>query len=265
MALPRIHFPHALTLGEELDLPAAASRHIQVLRMQPGESVCLFPGAEPNSNQEYTADIVAISRQTVRVRVLNAEEHSREIPTRVHLVVGMPSNERMDWLVEKATELGVYSISPVMTERSVLRLKGERADKKREHWQAIATAACEQSGRNTVPIIHPVQSLDGFLKNESYRVLQADTTPQPPADRTTSLRCILSLRTGTQTLANRLHSQHPAANMCFVSGPEGGLSATEEEALIAHGFLATTLGARVLRAETAPLAVLAHIALTPAD
>ena len=259
MALARIHFPHPLSLGSEIDLPAAASRHIQVLRMQPGASVCLFPGDDTHANCEWQAEILAMGRQIVRVRITDVQTHSREIQTRVHLVVAMPTNERMDWLVEKVTELGVYSISPVMTERSVLRLKGERADKKREHWQAIAAAACEQSGRNTLPLVYPVRTLAEFLKAKAYQEL-APAGSQPSS--TAVLKCVLSLSSGTQTLHSRLQSAAGARDVCFASGPEGGLAQSEEQALMEHGFAPTTLGSRVLRAETAPLAALAHIALS---
>ncbi|MDH5855841.1 16S rRNA (uracil(1498)-N(3))-methyltransferase [Lampropedia aestuarii] len=259
MALARIHFPHPLSLGCEIDLPAAASRHIQVLRMQPGESVCLFPGGETHTNCEWQAEILAMGRQIVRVRITDVQTHNREIETRVHLVVAMPTNERMDWLVEKVTELGVYSISPVMTERSVLRLKGERADKKREHWQAIAAAACEQSGRNTLPLVHPVRTLTDFLKAKAYQTL-IPANAQPSS--LPALQCVLSLSSGTQALRNRLQGAVGTRDVCFASGPEGGLAQAEEQALMEHGFAPTTLGRRVLRAETAPLAALAHIALS---
>jgi 16S rRNA (uracil1498-N3)-methyltransferase len=147
----------------------------------------------------------------------------------------------MDWLVEKATELGVASIRPVMTERSVLRLSGERADKKRAHWQAVAVAACEQCGRNQVPVVHEVMSLSAWLNAQSAFVDGA--------------RYLLSLRPETQAL-NALVGKSTAA-MTFLSGPEGGLSMTEEDAALAQGFQPVSLGNRVLRAETSGLAALA--------
>jgi 16S rRNA (uracil1498-N3)-methyltransferase len=160
----------------------------------------------------------------------------------VHLALGMPANDRMDWLVEKATELGVASIQPLMTAHGVLRLAGERADKKRAHWEAIAIAACEQCGRNRVPQIHPVRTYAEWLG------ASIDDSAQ---------RIVLSLATGTQPLSV-LATAAPAGNSGWrvLSGPEGGLSADEEARALAQGFRPARLGARVLRAETAALAAL---------
>jgi 16S rRNA (uracil1498-N3)-methyltransferase len=157
----------------------------------------------------------------------------------------MPANERMDWLVEKATELGVAAIWPLLTERSVLRLKGDRADKKQAHWQAIAVAACEQCGRNRVPLIHPVSDLAQWLAQPRNADVDA---------------YLLSLRPGAATLTDATGA--PAARAAlFLSGPEGGLSPAEEQAALAAGLKPLGLGARVLRAETAALAALAGLTL----
>ena len=132
------------------------------------------------------------------------------------------------------------SITPLLAERSVLKLKGERADKKLAHWQAVAVAACEQCGRNRVPTLHPAQTLTDWLQ-------------APPQG---GQRLLLSLRPGTQPL----HAAAPGhTGLVFLSGPEGGLSGTEEDLALAHGFAPVTLGPRVLRAETAPLAALAAL------
>ena len=152
----------------------------------------------------------------------------------------MPANERFDWLIEKATELGVASIQPLMTERSVLKLSSERADKKRAHWQAVAQAACEQCGRNRVPHIGPALRLDEWLATAAAH---------------TGRRVILSL----QPLAPGLPTGHEAVTV--LSGPEGGLSPREESAALAQGFAPVTLGARVLRAETAAIACAAALTL----
>jgi 16S rRNA (uracil1498-N3)-methyltransferase len=154
----------------------------------------------------------------------------------------MPANDRMDWLVEKATELGVASIQPLMTERSVLRLSGERAEKKVAHWQSVAIAACEQCGGNRVPTVHPVQTLAQWLKSENS---SPGSGPQ--------VRLLLSLRSGSQALAKW---QRTTEDAVFLSGPEGGFSAAEEDNAIACGFAPVSLGQRVLRAETAALAAL---------
>jgi 16S rRNA (uracil1498-N3)-methyltransferase len=148
----------------------------------------------------------------------------------------------MDWLVEKATELGVASIQPLVAARSVLKPSGERADKKRAHWQGVAIAACEQSGRNRVPVIHEVAELTRWMD----------------APRTDAERWLLSLAPGAQPLARRSAGQ---GSVLLLSGPEGGLSTQEESAALAQGFAPVSLGQRVLRAETAPLAVLAALTL----
>ena len=148
----------------------------------------------------------------------------------------------MDWLVEKATELGAASIQPLMAERSVLRLDGERAQKKRAHWQGIAIAACEQCGRNRVPEIHAVMDMARWL-----------AMPQGQ-----ELRLVLSLSSAARPL---MQAAAGVAPLLVLSGPEGGLTAQEEQAALASGFQPVSLGARVLRAETAPLAALAALAL----
>lgn len=235
--MPRFHCPEPLTAGLSLQLPAGAARHVQVLRLQPGSGVTLFDG----TGGEYDAVVEHMGRSEVRVRVDAHRAVEREAAREVHLAVGMPANERMDWLVEKATELGVASIQPLLAERSVLRLSGERAERKRAHWQGVAIAACEQSGRNRVPLVREVVELGRWL---------AAAPPQ-------ALKLVLSFSPGAQAL-----STAAAGNAALVlSGPEGGLSAREEEAALAAGFQPVTLGARVLRAETAPLAVLAALTL----
>lgn len=241
MSLPRIHCALPLAPGAELDLPSGAARHVQVLRLQPGGRIALF-GSEAGG--EFEATVQHMGRSDVRVVVGDHLALEREAPRAVHLVLGMPANDRMDWLVEKATELGVASIQPVVTERSVLRLSGERAQKKRDHWQAVAVAACEQCGRNRVPPVQPVRSLADWLAT--------------PADG--ALRLLLSLRPGT---APCREAATPAGSraVTFLSGPEGGLSPAEEDAAIAAGFTPVTLGPRVLRAETAPLAALVALTL----
>jgi 16S rRNA (uracil1498-N3)-methyltransferase len=239
--MPRFHCPVPLTPGTELDLPASAARHVQVLRLQPGDVITLFNG----DGGEHSATILRMGRSSVAVRV--DSHHTRECePTRrVHLAVGMPANDRMDWLVEKATELGVASVQPLHTAHSVLRLSGERASKKQSHWQAVATAACEQCGANRVPSVQPVAELAAWLK-----------TP-PSADAAAPvLRCVLSLAEGSQPLATVLASQPVHTPVLFLSGPEGGLSPSEDAAARAAGFVPVSLGPRVLRAETAALAAL---------
>jgi 16S rRNA (uracil1498-N3)-methyltransferase len=249
--MPRFHCPTPLQTGDLISLPAGAARHVQVLRMQPGGGITLFSGAE--NSGEFEATIEHMGRSDVRVLVGTHLRVERESARQVHLVVGVPANDRMDWLVEKATELGVASIQPVMTERSVLRLSGERADKKRAHWQAIAVAACEQCGRNQVPVVHAVQTLSAWL---AAKVTAETSTEAMPHD---GLRYLLSLRAETQSLT--LLVGEKASDATFLSGPEGGLSLSEEDLALAKGFIPVSLGNRVLRAETAGLAALAALTL----
>ena len=236
--MPRFHCPIALSAGQEIALPEGAARHVQVLRMQPGMAITLFNG----EGGEHSAEITHMGKREVRAHVLSHQPVEREAARAVHLVVGMPANERMDWLVEKATELGVVRITPVMTARSVLRLSGERADKKRAHWHDIAASACEQCGRNRVPQIDAPQTWDAWL------------AALPPANADVAQRWVLSLHPQAQT-ARALQSQSAAPAM-VLSGPEGGLSDAEDAAARAAGFAPITLGERVLRAETAALAAL---------
>lgn len=228
-----------LASGVLLELPAGAARHVQVLRLQPGTAITLFNG----EGGEFEATITRMGRSDVQVQVGAHTPVERETARVVHLALGVPANERMDWLVEKATELGVASIQPLLAERSVLKLKGERAEKKRAHWQGIAVAACEQCGRNRVPEVRESLALPDWVR-----------TLGPGA------RFLLSLQDGTQPLQQALAAVDPGP-VTFLSGPEGGLTAAEEAAALACGFVPVTLGSRTLRAETAPLAALATLTL----
>ena len=235
--MPRFFCDAPLQAGQTLSLPEAAARHVQVLRHQPGQTITLFNGL----GGEWQATIDKMGRQDVVVTLQSYEAIEREASRAVHLFVGMPANERMDWLVEKATELGVASIAPLHTAHSVLRLSGERAAKKQAHWQAIAASACEQCGRNRVPVVAPVQNLDTWLDKAQG----------------TAMRYVLSLAEGSRPLGEVLKEAAPDQAVWFLSGPEGGLSAGEDARARAAGFVPVSLGARVLRAETAALAALA--------
>ena len=230
-----------MAAGAALSLPEGTARHVQVLRLQPGNQITLFNG----QGGEWDATITRMGRSDVDVTLGAHRPDEREAGRAVQLALGMPANERMDWLVEKATELGAASLQPLHTSRSVLRLAGERADKKQKHWQSVAVAACEQCGGNRVPPVAPVQDIAAWLK------ALPPVDPQAPA-----LRCLLSLADGSMPLATALARLNPAAPVCFLSGPEGGLSPAEEALATAHGFVPVTLGARVLRSETAALAAL---------
>ena len=230
-----------MATAASLSLPDSAARHVQVLRMQPGQSITLFNG----QGGEWDASITRMGRSDVEVCLGAHRASEREAGRSVQLALGMPANERMDWLIEKATEIGVDSLQPLHTSRSVLRLSGERAEKKQNHWQSVAVAACEQCGGNRVPSVAPVRDLAAWLK-----ALQPASAEQPV------LRCLLSLAEGTQPLAHALAGLPDDASVCFLSGPEGGLSPQEEALAIASGFVPVTLGPRVLRAETAALVAL---------
>ena len=242
--MPRFHCPLPLSAGLDVDLPAGAARHVQVLRLQPGDTITLFEGAQDGPGGEWQATIVRMGRSDVQVRVDQHHPTERENPRPVHLLAGITANERMDWLVEKATELGAASLTPLLAERSVLKLKGERADKKREHWQAVAVAACEQCGRNQVPVMHPALTLAQWLQAHPVE-----------HDAPGTQRAVLSLAPGCQPLAQVLAKE--SGPVVVLSGPEGGLSPAEEALALQAGFAPVTLGTRILRAETAPLAALA--------
>ena len=233
--MPRLYCDEPLAAGLELALPAGAARHVQVLRLQPGDSITLFDGR----GGECEAAITHMGRSEVRAQVGTHRPIERETTRAVHLAVGMPAHERMDWLVEKATELGVASLQPLLAERSVLRLAGERAQKKQAHWQGVAIAGCEQCGRNRVPVVHPVEALPAWLARQSAPGL------------------VLSLRGDSQSIA----AAAGAAQVTLLSGPEGGLAPAEEDAALGRGWRPVHLGERVLRAETAPLAALAVLTL----
>lgn len=222
--------------GAELVLPPGPARHAQVRRVQPGDGLVLFDGR----GGEWAAQVLAMGRSEVRVVVGSHAEVERELPLAVTLAVGMPANERMDFLVEKATELGVATIQPLVCERSVLRLSGERAERRREHWQALAVAASEQCGRTRPPQIAPVTPLAGWL---------AGPLPACP-------RWLLSPDPGAA--APRALAE---AAVLALSGPEGGLTPAEEALACQVGFVPLNLGPRVLRADTAPLALLAWLGL----
>ena len=235
----RVFIDGELRADMVLELPAAAARHVQVRRLQPGDPLRLFNG----QGGEWAATVQRMGRTQVVVQLGAFDPVEREMALPVTVALGMPANERMDFLVEKATELGVHAIQPLLCERSVLRLSGERAQRKCEHWQAIAVAAAEQCGRTRVPAVRPVRTLGAFL---------AEPMPAAP-------RLLLSLGAA----APALHDVVGAEAKCLLtlSGPEGGLSAAEEHAAVAQGFQRVHLGARILRAETAPLALLAWLGL----
>ena len=237
--MPRIYTPQDLACGAALALDSAAARHVQVLRMQPGDDLTLFNG----QGGEFDATVSLMGRSQVDVRVGAHHAIEREASHEMHLAIGMPANERMDWLIEKATELGAASIQPLMSERSVLRLSAERAEKKLSHWQAAAIAACEQCGRNAIPSILLPLAYQTWL-------LSLSGSGRPMA------KAILSLDPQATAATAWANASRDQPFLCL-SGPEGGLTPDEQNAAIELGFDPVSLGTRTLRSETAPLAALA--------
>lgn len=236
--MPRFHVSLPLATGAALSLPPGAARHVQVRRLQPGDAITLFDGR----GGEWDANVTHMGRSEVQVRVQAHHAIEREAARPVRLAVGLMATERMDWLAEKAAELGATNLVPLLASRSNLRLSGERAEKKRAHWQAVAVAACEQCGRNRLLHIDAQAPLPAWLAG------------LPAAD---GARWLLSLAPDAEPLAARAQALPAQLPVTLLSGPEGGLSPEEEAAARQAGFVPVSLGRRVLRAETAPLAALA--------
>lgn len=218
-------------------LPEQASAHVtRVLRMRMGDALTVFDGR----GGEYSAEIAIVTKKEVRLRLGTHSSTERESPLAVTLIQGLARGDKMDYIVQKATELGVARIIPVATLRGIVQLDEDRGDRKWQHWRAVAAAACEQCGRNRLPEIVAPCSLE--------QVLQAETLP--------SLRLLLSPHAPTG-LASALIAR--PTELAVLIGPEGGLDPQEEARAVAAGFRQTTLGPRVLRTETAGLAVLAAV------
>lgn len=236
MRLTRVYVAQSLAAGATVTLEGAAASHLtRVLRARAGEPLTLFNG----EGGEYAARILGQGGGKVSVAVGAHQASERESPLSLTLAQGVARGERMDLVVQKATELGVARLVPLLTERSVVRLAGAQAQKKLEHWRAVAIAACEQSGRNRLPQIAAAQTLHEFLGSE-------------PGGDAAALRLLLA-----PDGATRLGELPRSARVSLLIGPEGGLSAPERERAVAAGFLAVRLGPRVLRTETAALVAVA--------
>ena len=253
----RLFIPEALAADGLLTLPAHAVRHVQALRLQPGDTLAFFDGSD---DAEHPATIAEIGRNRVVVRVGAPVAVQRELALRVTLAVGVPANDRMDALVEKAGELGAAAIQPLVCARSVVRLAGERAEARQRHWQAVAASASEQCGRARVSAVLPMASFADWLAAGGGARAEASGG----AGR--AMRIVLSLADAAmdpeRALADPLEpgGARPPG-VVVLSGPEGGLAPEEEDAAVARGFVRVGLGPRVLRADTAPLALLAWLAL----
>ncbi len=236
MGLPRFYVETPLAPHTAVPLPEAVTRHIHVLRLSVGDEVCLFDG----SGQEFRARLDAINKRDATASLTDATQPNTEARYAITLAQGIAGGDKMDWLIEKAVELGVHAIAPLQTERGVVRLSGERALKRVQHWQALVQAACEQCGRARVPTVAPVATLREWLAT-------AKSTDAP--------RVLLSPR-GTQSLtqwAAQSRARIEDAGIELLIGPEGGLSPDEEALAEAAGFLPLTLGRRILRTESAAL------------
>jgi 16S rRNA (uracil1498-N3)-methyltransferase len=241
----RLFVESPLSADLQLALPEDAARHVQVRRLQPGDELRLFDGA----GGEWRAKVTRMGKRDVDVHVEAHEAVDRELPFHLEIALGMPTNERMDALIEKATELGVAAIQPLQTERSVLRLDVDRAARRVAHWQAVAVSASEQSGRTRVPAVAPVRSVAAWL-----------AAPVDPG----AFQGRFVMSTGSApALAQAVAgvSPVPRGRWLAFSGPEGGLTADEEAAAVACGFTRISLGGLILRADTAPLAWLAQMAV----
>ncbi|WP_208279892.1 16S rRNA (uracil(1498)-N(3))-methyltransferase [Massilia oculi] len=235
--MPRFYCPQPLAAGLTIDLPEAVAHHLHVVRLQPGAALTLFNG----EGGQYRATLLETGKRRATATVDAFEEIEAEPPYPVTLAQGLPEGSKMDWIVEKAVELGVAAIQPLAAQRSVVRLSGERAEKRQAHWQGVIVAASEQCGRNRLARLHPLLDVQPWLA--------------APAE---GVRILLSPR-ATQSLAGwaRDHAPQPVT---FLIGPEGGLTPQEETAAVAAGALSLSMGPRVLRTETAGLAALAVLA-----
>jgi len=235
MNSPRFYCREALSPGAHVELPEPVARHaVRVLRLPPGAPVVLFDGR----GGEYPAHIERIERDRVYAELAAWKDIERESSLAVTLVQALQAGDKMDFTIQKAVELGVRDIVPVESRRSVLRLAGERAAKRVAHWQGVVASACEQCGRNQVPLVAPLEKLENWLARPANGALRLMLAPD-----------------AAQTLAE----VPPAREVQLLIGAEGGLDPQEVLAAQQAGFQAVRLGPRVLRTETAGLAALAAL------
>ena len=230
--MPRFYLPAPLAPHTTFSLPDNIVRHIHVLRLNTGDNITLFNG----TGSDFDATLQEIGKRHAECHITAQRQPENESPLAITLVQAISSGERMDFTLQKSVELGVRAICPIISERCVVRLSGERADKRVQRWQDIVIAACEQSGRSIVPTVLPVVSFSDYLRQ------------MPP-----ELHLMMSLRRATT-----LRDIAPAPQtLRLMIGPEGGWTPAEEQAAQAAGVHAITLGKRVLRTETASLAAMA--------
>ena len=235
--MPRFYCPQPLIPGSVVDLPEAVAHHLHVVRQQSGDELVLFNG----EGGQVCARLAEIGKRRASAEVIALEAVDVELPFRVTLAQGLPEGSKMDWIVEKAVELGAAGIIPLAAQRSVVRLSSDRADKRLAHWQGVVVSASEQCGRNRLADVAPVQDANRWL-----------ATPA------TGTRILLSPR-AEASLAQWVRAT-PPQDVTLLVGPEGGFTDQEEETARAAGALALSMGPRVLRTETAGLAALAILA-----
>lgn len=229
----RFYYPHFIELNNHFRLPENMIRHIHVLRLRVNDDLVLFNG----DGNDYLARLVHLEKRQAACVVYEKCAVQRESSLDIRLVQAISSGDKMDFTLQKSVELGVGEIQPIMSERCVVRLNGERAEKRVQRWQEIVIAACEQSGRNVVPLVKPILGFQDYLQ-------------QCSADR---LYLLMSLNQGR----NLRSFSVDLSTVELMIGPEGGWTDKEEQAAFDAGFQAITLGARVLRTETASLAAIA--------
>ncbi|HAT31987.1 MAG TPA: 16S rRNA (uracil(1498)-N(3))-methyltransferase [Janthinobacterium sp.] len=234
--MPRFYCPLPLVLGATIDLPEAVAHHVQVIRLAPGDAVTLFNG----EGGEYTAILAGVEKRRVSAELKAYAPREAELPYAVTLAQALPEASKMDWIIEKAVELGVSGVVPLAAQRCVVRLSAERAEKKHAHWQGVIVSASEQSGRNRLARLAPLNEFQQWIAQQHLH-----------------RRIILSPRADV-SLADWARHAAPQAVTLMV-GPEGGFSEAEEKLALAHGALALSMGPRILRTETAALAALAAL------
>ena len=234
--MPRFYCPQPLTVGETINLPDAVAHHARVVRLQSGAELCLFNG----DGGEYVALLASVEKKSASARIVAFVARDVELPYEITLAQGLPEASKMDWIIEKAVELGVAAIAPLAAQRCVVRLSGERAEKKLAHWQGVVVAASEQSGRNRMTRLAPIDDFPRWIGQQGMHK-----------------RILLTPR-GTQSLPEWARHQPPQA-LALMVGPEGGFTVQEEDAAIAQGAIALTMGPRILRTETAGMAAVAAL------
>lgn len=234
MRIPRLYCPELTENNKTMPLPEKVHRHaIQVLRLKKGAELHLFNG----QGLEYSAVLEEVAKRNSTVKLMNKLNVENESPVSITLLQGISRGERMDYALQKAVELGVNHIVPVITERCNVPLSGDRADKRLAHWQGIITSACEQSGRSILPILSNVTQLEEAIKN-------------------CTVKCRLVLDPLADSGLTALTKQNEVA---LLIGPEGGLTEQEVQQAVDVGFQAITMGPRILRTETATVAALAIV------